>query len=324
MAKRSFQYQKRSKDDLKERANARGGNFDSFIKQQFKIYKVREGKNLLRILPPTWEKAKHYGYDIYVNYGIGADNQSYLSLSKMKDEADPLLEGRRAAERDGDEEVSRALRTTQRILMWVIDRMAEDDGPQLWAAPLGLDKGIANAAFDEDTGAIVYIDDPEKGCDVRFYKEGTGIKTKYPGEKIKLLNAAPIHEDEAVETEWLDYVANNPVPDCLQFYDYEHIAEVYNGQVRTAEPDEDEKPKRKPRDEEEAAPKRRAAAKPDLEEDEEPPFEEDETPPPRRRARAEPEEAAEEAPPTKAGGIRDRLAKARQAMDSKKDADEDN
>lgn len=314
MAKRSFQYQQRNKDDLKERANARGGNFDSYIKPSMKIYKVREGKNLLRILPPTWEKARHYGYDIYVNFGVGADNQSYLSLSKMKNEPDPLLEGKRKAERDGDEEVARALRPTQRILMWVVDRMDEDSGPQLWPAALGLDKGIANAAFDEDTGEIVYIDDPEKGCDVRFYKEGSGIKTKYPGEKIKLLNKSPVHEDEAVEQEWLDYVAENPIPDCLQYYDYEHIAGVYNGNVRTASDDDEEKPKRKTRDEEvDEKPSRARKAAPEEDELEA----EEEKPTRSRRARAEPEEEAEPAPEPRTGSIRDRLQKARQAMSDK-------
>ncbi len=92
-----FQYARRTVDDVKERANKRGGNFDSIYKSSFKVYKVREGKNMLRILPPTWEKPKHYGFDIWVNYGIGADNQSYLSLSKMKNQKDPIAEARLVA-----------------------------------------------------------------------------------------------------------------------------------------------------------------------------------------------------------------------------------
>ena len=111
---RSFKYKARTKEDVKSRANMRGGNFDSIIKPQYKVYKVKEGKNLIRILPPTWEDAKHYGYDLYVNYGIGADNQSYLSLSKMKGEKDPLQEAKRAAESEGDKETAKALSPTQR------------------------------------------------------------------------------------------------------------------------------------------------------------------------------------------------------------------
>src|SRR5882672_7315340 len=131
---RRFTYTQRTKEDIKERANSRGGSFDSFIKPQYKMYKVREGKNVVRILPPTWEKPKHYGFDIWVNYGIGADNQSYLSLSKMKNQKDPIAEARTVASREGDDNLARALQARQRILMWVIDRQAEDEGPQLWAA----------------------------------------------------------------------------------------------------------------------------------------------------------------------------------------------
>ena len=61
---RSFKYHRRSKEDVKARANMRGGGFDSFIKPEFKRYKVRDGKNMVRILPATWEKPKHYGFDI--------------------------------------------------------------------------------------------------------------------------------------------------------------------------------------------------------------------------------------------------------------------
>ena len=323
MAKRSFQYQQRGKDAIKERANQSGGDFDTIIKPQYKVYKVREGKNLLRILPPTWDKAKHYGYDIHINYGIGADNQKYLSLSKMKGEPDPLHEARRKAERDGDEEVSRALRPNKRVLMWVIDRLDEDEGPQLWDAPVSLDKGIAGASFDDDTNEIMYIDDPEEGCDVRFHREGTGLKTKYPGEKIKILPKGPVHEDEAQQGEWLDYVNENPVPDCLQYYSYDHIAEVFNGNVRTANDDEDEdkKPARKPREE---SKKTARKPEPEPEEDEEPPFEEEEVKPKvRSRQRAEPDEEAEEAPPIKPGSIRDRLTKARQGLSKRSQVDEE-
>ena len=65
---RSFQYQKRSKDDIKERANMRGSNFDRIFKPKYKQWKPKDGKNRIRILPPTWDKARHYGLDIFINY----------------------------------------------------------------------------------------------------------------------------------------------------------------------------------------------------------------------------------------------------------------
>src|SRR5579872_3466942 len=119
---RGFTYQKRSKEALKERANMKGGNFDSIFKSKYKQWKPKEGKNRIRILPPTWKGAKHYGLDIYVNYSIGPDKQSYLSLSKHNKGDDPIAEARREAQREGDKEYAKALNYSHRILYWIIDR----------------------------------------------------------------------------------------------------------------------------------------------------------------------------------------------------------
>jgi hypothetical protein len=325
---RSFRYQERSKEDVRERANMRGGNFDNIFKPQYKLYKIKDGKNVIRILPPTWEKAKHYGFDIFVNYNIGADKQSYLSISKMKNKPDPLAEARQQAEREGEEELAKALRPTQRILMWVIDRSDEAEGPLLWGAPFTVDKAFANLAFDEDTKEVILIDDPENGCDVRFYKEGTGMTTKYDASKMKLLTAGPLCEDEKLQQDWLEYITENPIPDCLQYYDYEHIAGVYDGKThsvgdeeapakarRAAPDDEDEvKPARRrpaPVDEEadeEAPPRRRAAV---VDEDDEP------EPAPRRAARGRLKGETDE-PPT-GESIRDRIRRRHAATTTEDD-----
>jgi len=263
---RSFKYKRRDPSTLQKRANAKGGDFDSVFKPEYKMYKPKDGKNIIRILPPTWDNAEHYAIDVHINYGIGADNQSYLSLSKMKGEADPIAEAMREAEKAGDKKLAKALKPNKRALMWVIDRNNPDEGPLLWSAPMMVDKSFANLAIDEDTGETIYIDDPEEGCDVRFYKEGEKLNTKYPGEKMKLLPKGPISQDQGEQDEWLEFINANPLPDVLQFYDYDHIALVFDGQVRT---DEDET--------EETQPK---ATKPKLQE---PADEPDATPPPRRR-----------------------------------------
>src|SRR5580765_49288 len=100
---------RRTAENVKARANMKGGGFDSIFKPKYKVLKVRDGKNLIRILPATWEDATHYGYDLWVNYAIGADNQSYLSLKMMKQEKDPLDEARAEALHDGDKKLAAAL-----------------------------------------------------------------------------------------------------------------------------------------------------------------------------------------------------------------------
>lgn len=353
-AKRSFRYTERSREDVRERANMRGGSFDSYIKSKFKRYKVRDGKNLIRILPPTWEGAKHYGFDIHVNYGIGVDNQSYLSISKMKQlypdlkqlesAKDPIAEARREAEADGDEKTAKALQPRHRILMWVIDRLDEDEGPQLWDAPFTLDKDFCNLSLDEDTKEAIFVDDPEEGCDIRFYKEGTGMTTKYPASKMKLQAKSPIQDDEKLQDDWLEFVTENQVPDCLEYHDYAHISEVFDGHVRVDKDDDDEKPARSKRDraddddEDEPKPRRRAALKPEPEDEDEPeekprrrrPDPEDdiedepEEKPKRRRAVAESEDEDEDEPEEKPKqSIRDKLKQRRAAVSSKSDDDDD-
>lgn len=316
---RGFQYQKRTVDDVKQRAASRGGGFDTIYKPQFKTYKVKDGKNLVRILPPTWEGARHYGYDIFVNYGIGADKQSYLSLSKMGKGKDPIAEARREAEAEGNEELTRELRATPRILMWIVDRDAEEEGPQLWAAPITVDKALANLSVDEDTGEIIHLDDPEEGCDFRFYREGKGMLTKYDASKMKLLKPSPIHADEGIQQEWLDFVVANTLPSCLNFYDYAHISSVFNGSPSKGGEDEDVAPVKATRrveakvEEQPETPRARlrprVQPKPEPVEvtEDEPPFDED----------AEPEA---EKPKVSGESIRDKLRRSREAM-AKRSAD---
>lgn len=331
---RGFSYKSRSYDQVSERANMRGGGFDSFIKQAYKRYKVKDGKNLVRILPPTWDDPEHYGYDIWINYGIGADNESYLSLSKMKNEPDPLAEARREADRAGDEEQARQLGPRQRVLMWVIDRDNEDEGPQLWDAPFTVDKDFVNLCRDEDTKEVIEVDNPETGCDLRFYKEGSGLATKYPASKMKLMNPAPIHEDEKQQQAWLDYISDHPAPECLQFFGYDHIAQVFNGHAKKKDPDDEQPRTRRSRPEPEAdadendrkAPPPRSGRRAAEPEDDDPPFEADEKPARRARAELEAEPEDDDPPPRRAsakprgedegegGSIRDRLrARRRQA-----------
>lgn len=341
-AQRGFSYQKRSKDTLKERANMKGGNFDTIFKPAFKQWKPKDGKNRIRILPPTWNDAKHYGYDIYVNYNIGADNQSYLSLEKHGHGADPLAEARREAQKEGDKDFAKKLQPNQRILYWIIDRNDEDEGPLLWAAPFTFDKSLSNLCIDEDTKDVIFIDDPEEGADVRFYKEGTGMLTKYDPSKMKVLEAGPISDDEGLENEWLDFIHENPLPDVLNFYSYDHIAATFGGQAgrdededadekpvrRRVKADEDEKPRRgrqhvahrgsDPDDDEPELPLKRGRAKVEEPEDED---DEPEEKPTRSRQRAKPrddeDDDDEDEKPSR------RTASRQQEPDDDDDADEE-
>lgn len=230
-AARKFTYQQRDSATVKARANQRGSEFDSLYKDGIKIYKVKEGKNKVRILPPTWDSASHFGYDVYINYGIGINEQAYLSLSEMQGKPDPLAEARKKAERSGDRDLADSLKPTKRVAYFLIDRMDEDEGPQLWIAPWTIDRSLCALSTDEETGESLMLDNPEDGNDIVFYKEGSGLGTKYPAEKMRIMKPSRLSEDEGLEEEWLDFITQNPIPECLNFYDYDHIAAAFDGYV---------------------------------------------------------------------------------------------
>lgn len=242
-----FQYQQRDPSTIKTRSSQRGGDFDSIWKEGIKIYKPREGKNIIRVIPPTWPDASHYGYDLYINYRIGVDEQSYLSLSAMLNKPDPLAEARKEAEKEANKKLADSLKPSKRVAFYLVDRMAEEEGIQAWPSPWTFDKKICALSIDEDTGAVIMIDDPYEGCDVRFYFEKTGKQfPDYPAEKMRILKPSPLSEDEGLMNQWLDFAQDHPIPNMLNFYEYDHIASVFEGHVVKSE-GEDETTSKRPK-----------------------------------------------------------------------------
>ena len=78
----------RTKEQIDKRARQSGGLKDWFIPEEIKTFTPKEGGkgNIIRILPPAWDDADHYGYDIYAHFGVGGENSAYLCLKKMKNE----------------------------------------------------------------------------------------------------------------------------------------------------------------------------------------------------------------------------------------------
>jgi len=237
--RKSFQYEKRSKDDVKKRASQSGGLFDSIVKQSFTSFTPKEGDYRLRFLPPTWENPEHFGFDIFVHYGIGSDNQSYLCLEKMKGEKCPICEERKRAEKAGDADYARTLTPTKRVLTFIVDRDNEDDGPQLWSMAWTIDRDLANLSIDKRSGEYMALDDPEDGYDVEFTRTGKGLKTKYVGIQVAR-KATALSDDPDQAEAWLKFVSENPLPEVLQYYDYDHIAAAAQGKAKEEDDDDDE------------------------------------------------------------------------------------
>lgn len=256
-----FVYRERSAEDTKKRAESGGSLYDVYVKDSIKTWKPADGDNTIRILPPTWDDPKHYGVDIWVHYGVGPDRQTYLCLHKMKGEPCPLCEEHQKAVRDGDEEYARELRPTRRVLVYLIDRDHEKEGVQAYAMPQSMDTNILQVSVDKRSGEVLSIDHPEAGYDISFEKKGTKDRTKYEGIQVAR------RESDLGREEWLDFAVDNPLPDQLIYYEYDHILAAFGGSTkqRDSRPGsrdkDDEPPTRSSRHRE---PERQAPKEPEL------------------------------------------------------------
>lgn len=223
----SYEYQARDGDSARKRATQGGNDFDKVLKEHIKVWKPNDKDNRIRILPPTWPDAKHFGFDIYLHYGVGPDRGTYLCLEKMQGEADPIAEEyaivKRDARNEDDDKYAKELQAKPRVLVYLIDRDHEKEGVQAWMMPAGLDKDIMKVSIDKASGEVLQIDHPEDGYDVTFEKNGTGMTTKYEGAAIAR-RSSPLGKDE-----WLEFAIDNPLPDQLVYFDYDHIAKIFNG-----------------------------------------------------------------------------------------------
>lgn len=224
-----FQYKARSAEEVKARANRSIGSRESYLAAEVDFFTPKAGDNNIRILPPTFEGARHYGVDLHLHYGIGPDRSAFLCLDKMKAEACPICEERTNAAAEGEEDLAKALRPKQRVLVWVINRGEEGKGPLAWSMPAGLDKDIVNCSIDKSTGEILSVDDPsDKGYDIAFKREGMDERTKYTGIQVAR-RASPLSDDADEADKWLAFIAEHPLDSLLTFRDYDFIKAAYTG-----------------------------------------------------------------------------------------------
>jgi hypothetical protein len=323
---KGFVYKGRSAETIKKIAEQSGGRFDSILKGGTDTFTPHVGENTVRILPPTWD-SDYFGLTVWVHSRIGEDNSTYLCLKKMKGKDCPICAAAKEAKDDGEEDEAKALRNNERFLYYVIDRKEKEPSPAVWNASWTQNRDIADACRNMKTGKVLLIDHPDEGYDLSFRRTGQGLKTKYGAPQVDR-DKSPISDDDDEQTEILETIEANPLPDLLHYYDAEYLEKVLSGGGKKDEEldddedgDEEEKPsKRKKRgdedeDEEEDRPKKKKPAADEEddgdEEDEKPKKkkrvaddddddeEEDEKPTRRRRGREEDEE--EEAGEDEAG-----------------------
>jgi hypothetical protein len=234
-SRQRFEYKPRTVSDIDRRINQQGGAREGFIRSDIKVWTPKE-ENVIRILPPakSWQDKGHYGYEVFVHYGIGADNSAFLCLEQMKGENCPICDERIRADQAGEEEIAKELRPAKRVAMYIIDRKSEKSGPQIWVAPWTVDRDISALCKDPKTGGILNIDDPnpDGGYDVSFNRgKNSGGFFEYTGIQIDR-RPSPLSDDDDQAQAWLEYIERNPIPEVLVFADKRHIAKVFSGEFK--------------------------------------------------------------------------------------------
>lgn len=270
-----FKYKERDPEVAKKRLeNSGGGQYDSFLPDTVKVFKAAAGDNRVRIMPPTWEDAEHYGLEVFVHYDVGPDKVAYLCLEKMKGKPCPVCEERKRAAAAGDTEYADTLRPAQRVLYYVLDRNKEREGLQVWSVGRRMDGDIMKVSVDREAGDVLAVDHPTKGYDLMFSREGEKMKTRYSGFQFAR-RPSPVDNDDA-----LDAAADAPLPTVLRYYTYDHMASAFGG----ASGSEREAPARRNESKDDDVPARRSSSR----DAEDPPARRssrDDAPPARRESR---------------------------------------
>lgn len=222
MSNTGFVYRPRTLDDVQQRQAEINSDSPGVILPQYKVFTTNKGDNWIRILPATWEGARHWAFDVYVHGQVGPDRATVMCNAKMGLGRCPGCEYRLEAERAGDEEGAKALRWRRRAACWLIDRNHEDEGPQIWLMPGMLDEDIQGISIDKTDGQLYLVDDPYGGYDVTFERTGERIATRYP-------NANLSRRPTSVDPSYLEYIQNNPIPNCLIWRTYEEVKALYEG-----------------------------------------------------------------------------------------------
>ena len=131
--KKKFSYKRQDPSKIKKRSQQSGGMYDQLFRPDIPVFTPKVGTSYrVRIMPPTWEDADHYGYDLYIHSQVGADNQRYVCLAKHKDEECPACEDEKELKRAGEDQAAYDAKAKRSVIVYCIDRDDEQAGPQLW------------------------------------------------------------------------------------------------------------------------------------------------------------------------------------------------
>jgi hypothetical protein len=229
-----FDYTPSDPKKLKERAERRGGGFDTYFNGGFQMFRAKQGENAIRIMPPTWKGHQHFGLEIWVHGFIGLDRSSYLCPKKMLGKKCAICEAAAEALSAGEKEDSDELKAKMKVLYWILDREGDSGDPQPWAVSGQFDQEVSGRC-NKRSGKVLEVDNPWEGHDVTFRRTGQQLATRYINVDVDPDRTA-IADREKETQRLLDFVQDNPLDKILKYYDYDHL----HGAIAGKSKDEDE------------------------------------------------------------------------------------
>lgn len=220
-----FKYEPRPAQNWEKRQNQGSFQYNGAVKEELNQFRPHDNENSIRICPPTWPNAPHYGYDIYLHYQVGPVKGTVVCLSKMFRKPCPICEFQAQCELKGRED-AKEYKPSKRVAVWLVDRKAAKPEEALGIWPMGwtVDRDITLICKDRDSGALYHIDNPTEGFDVYFDKKGKEIGTTYTGISLS-------RNPSIIEAKHLDFIAEHPIPDCFILREYDEVKYMFEGDM---------------------------------------------------------------------------------------------
>jgi len=153
------------------------------IKSNVNKYKIREGDNHIRILPPV-DKDDFWGFDVKVHYNVGDNKGSIICNRYLHKQQCPLCDEYDKARKKNDEALSLLYKPAKRCLVWVLDLKDPSKGVLILDAPSSLIDEILLHSESKKTHEIIDVSHPTLGREIWFERSGTGKLTEYKNIQI--------------------------------------------------------------------------------------------------------------------------------------------
>ena len=263
MAKKSSKrgsMRERAKQRAEERQQSSGGGMKFIFPEghDVKFFQPNKGTSTLDIIPYEVTVDNHpeglepgdlwYRRTIWVHFGIGAEDKSYLCLKTIGKRC-PICDARAQMLKDGDadEELIKSLKPKERELYNVIDLYDEKAGVQLWDMSYYLFGKMLEDEIregDEDLAGFADLQDG-KTIKVRFGEKKIGKNAFLEATRIDFVDRDDYDEDILEDVLDLDAILN--------ILPYEKLEAVFLEveEADTPEKGKDSKKKKSSDDEEE-------------------------------------------------------------------------